>query len=228
MLVIGHPCSNAAIAAANLYARGQVPFVAIGPRAPELTAKPAGPAVFRIGGREDREAADTVAVFAPILSSVRVAVVHDRTAMARGLAEAVASGLKRRGVSDIAIEAIVAGERDYGAQVQRLKSLNAGAIYFAGFPAEAALIFDGAKAAGLTARFIGCSALTGLQRPWLSVMAPRVVEEAQVREAVSRVLDAVVGQAKGGEPVASALARQFDEDGDEAAPSFVPQPFPLE
>lgn len=228
VLVLGHPCSNAAIAAAKVYARAEVPFVAIGPRAPDLTAKPAGPAVFRIGGRDDREPSDTVAVFAPILRGVRVAVVHDRTAMAHGLAQAVAAGLKTSGVADVTVETIVAGEREYGGLVQRLKSLNPGAIYFAGFPAEAALIFDGARSAGITARFIGCSALTGLKRPWLSVMAPRVLGEAEVQTAVSRLLDAVLAQANGGEPLAGALARQFDEEGDEPQPSFVPEPFPLE
>ena len=227
-LVIGHPCSNAAVAAAKVYARSQTPFLAIGPRHPDITAKPAGPAVFRIGGRDDREAAETVAVFAPILIGQRLAIVHDRTAYAKGLADTVAAKFRAHGVPDITIEPIVAGERDYAAVMARLKSAGVAAVYFAGFPAEAALIFDGLRKSGVVARFIGCGALAGLKRPWLTVMAPRPLDEDRLAAVIRQALAAVIAHANGGEDVASALSREFDDEGDEKGPSFMPQPYPVE
>ena len=226
-LVIGHPCANAAVAAAKIYARAGMVLVAIGPRHPELTAKRAGPTIFRLGGRDDRQAADTVAVYVPILLGERVAVVHDRTAYAKGLAEAVAAGFRAHGVPDVVIEPIVAGERDYDGLVGKLKVSSVKAVYFAGFPTEAALIFDGLERSGVVARFMGCDALAGMQRRWLSVMSQRQLEPAEVESAVSHVVSAAVEASRGGDPLARAVAKLFDAGGDDAVPSYLPHPFPL-
>lgn len=135
-LVLGHPCSNAAIAAAKMYAAAGVWFVAIGAGHPDLTAKRAGTTIFRLGGRDDRQAAETVAVMTSNFAGRRIAIVHDRTAYARALADAVARGLKSAGQPAIAMEGIVAGKMQYSDVAGRLKSVRADAIYFAGFPAE--------------------------------------------------------------------------------------------
>ena len=135
-LVLGHPCSNAAIAAAKTYAAAGVWFVAIGAGHPDLTAERAGTTIFRLGGRDDRQAADTVAVMTSNFTGKRIAIVHDRTAYARTLADGVARGLKAAGQPVIAMEGIVAGKMHYTDVAGGLKSVRADAIYFAGFPAE--------------------------------------------------------------------------------------------
>lgn len=175
-LVLGHPCSNAAIAAAKAYAAGGTVFVAIGARHQDLTAKRAGPAIFRLGGRDDRQAADTVAEFFDRIKGQRVAIVHDRTAYARTLADGVTAQLKARGATDIVTSTLVAGEKDYGALIVQLKAANPGAIYFAGFPNEAELIADGLRASGVTALIIGCDALAGssVQARGFHVMTPAI------------------------------------------------------
>lgn len=159
--VIGHPCSNSAIAAAKIYAAAGVVLLAIGARHPELTSKRAGPGIFRLDGRDDRQAVDTVAVLAERLSPAvgmaakRIAIVHDRTAYARGLADGVAAGLRARNVASIFVETIVAGEKSYEELVIKLKSNNVDAVYFAGFPAEALVILNALRANAVSALFIG-------------------------------------------------------------------------
>jgi branched-chain amino acid transport system substrate-binding protein len=84
--VVGHPCSNAAIAAAQVYAAAGIAFVAIGADHPDLTDKRAGPTIFRSSGRRDRQAADTVATFASALTGRRVAIINDYSALITQLA----------------------------------------------------------------------------------------------------------------------------------------------
>jgi branched-chain amino acid transport system substrate-binding protein len=160
-LVVGHPCSNAAIAAAKVYAQAGVAFLAVGARHPDLTLRRAGPLVFRIGGRDDRQGAETVQLLAEGLSGKRVAVVHDRTRYARGLATEVAEGLRSR-VASISVHGIVAGERDYNDLNRSLTAQRVDAVYFSGFPAEAGIVVSAARKSGLNPRFIFADSITSL------------------------------------------------------------------
>jgi branched-chain amino acid transport system substrate-binding protein len=161
MLVLGHPCSNAAIAAANIYAGAGVWFVAIGAGHPDLTVKRAGATIFRLGGRDDRQAGDTAAVLLANQQGKRIAIVHDRTAYARTLADGVARGLKAAGQPAIAMEGIVAGKMHYGAAAGRLKVARAEVIYFAGFPNEYEIFRSDMKAAGIEAQIVASDAAAG-------------------------------------------------------------------
>jgi branched-chain amino acid transport system substrate-binding protein len=161
-LVIGHPCSNAAISAAKVYASANVVFAAIGPTHPELTTKRAGPTIFRMSGRDDRQAADTVTAlveWATGSSGKRIAIVQDRTAYAKGLADGVAAGLRKAGITNISVEPIVAGEKDYSTLIAKLKSDDVELIYFAGFHTEAMIIAAHLKVATPTVRFFGSDAV---------------------------------------------------------------------
>lgn len=160
-LVLGHPCSNAAIAAARTYAGAGVWFVAIGAGHADLTVKRAGRTIFRLGGRDDGQAADTVAVMVTGFAGKRIAVVHDRTAYARTLAEGVARGLKAAGQTAIAVEGIVAGKLGYAALIKQLTSGRAEVLYFAGFPAELAVLKSDLKVAGLLISIIASDAAAG-------------------------------------------------------------------
>ncbi len=160
-LVLGHPCSNAAMAAAKTYAAAAVWFVTIGAGHPDLTAKRAGPTVFRLGGRDDRQARDTVAVLVANLPGKRIAIVHDRTSYARTLADGVARGLKAAGQVAIAIEGIVAGKMHYSDLAGRLKSARVDAIYFAGFPTEYEILNADLKALGFEPQVIASDAVAG-------------------------------------------------------------------
>lgn len=153
-LVVGHPCSNAAIAAARVYATAGVPFLAVGARHPDLTAKRAGPMIFRLGGRDDRQASDTVAAIAAAAKGKRVAIVHDRTRYARSLATEVGRGLQSAGAHSVIIQGIVAGEQEYPTLTAWLQSHKPELVYFSGYPAEAAIVATSLSANRIGAIFV--------------------------------------------------------------------------
>lgn len=152
-LVIGHPCASAAIAAAPIYAASGVLFIAIGVRHPELTTRRAGPLVFRMAGRDDRQAEAAAASLTALAPAGTIAILHDETRYARSLAGAAASALKARG-REAKTLSITAGQRSYASEIETLRHLGASAVFFAGYPPEAKIVRDGVVAAHLDVPFI--------------------------------------------------------------------------
>lgn len=160
-LVVGHPCEKAALAAASAYAANGILFIAPATRHPALTDKRAGKTIFRLAGREDRQGEAAGHWLADEAKSGRVAIVQDRTAYARGLTAGATAVLKARGIATPAIFPIVASEKSYAPVIAGIAAGNIEAVYFAGYPAEALIILEGLKKAGLQPKFLGCDALAG-------------------------------------------------------------------
>jgi branched-chain amino acid transport system substrate-binding protein len=242
-VVIGHPCSGAAAAAAPLYAAAGVVFIAAGVRHPVLTEKRTGPMVFRLAGRDDRQgeaAAHWLGLKSP---GGRIGLIHDRTRYGRAIAEDTARSLKAAGFAPLPMLTIVAGRQDYDAIARRLKEARAEAVLFAGYPAEARVILDGFRREGLDARVLGSDSLAtqefadtaGADPERLRVlMAHNLDVAALTRGAVEAWADGVrqANTFESGE-VAGALSRitaktsalgpiSFDEKGDARIVSFAP------
>ena len=158
-LVIGHPCSNAAVAARPVYAEGGVLFIAVGARHPDVTRTPAPSPLLRLAGRDDRQgraAARWLLAHAP---SRRIAIVQDRTAYARALTEQTVAALKAAGLDPVPVLPIVAGKHAYAETAAQLANLAAEAVFFAGFPDEGAVLLANLDAAGIGSAFLGADAL---------------------------------------------------------------------
>jgi len=160
-VVIGHPCSSAAVGAAALYAKAGVPFIAVGARHPDVTkAVPGAPAlVFRLAGRDDRQGQDGARWLAAHAPTRRVAIVQDRTAYARAITDGALAALKARGFQDVAVLALTAGKPDYSDLVLKLEDLKVDAFLFAGYPAEAAVIVQEIVRRGLAVSMLGSDSL---------------------------------------------------------------------
>ena len=159
LLVIGHPCSSAATAAAPVYGAAKVLFIAVGARHPDVMLGGAGAPILRLAGRDDRQgdaAAHWLAARAP---GKRVAIVHDRTAYARVIAERAAQALKDAAVELATVFPIVAGKHSYAETIARIGDMHADALFFAGYPDEAAVMLAGLAAAGQTLPVLGSDAL---------------------------------------------------------------------
>lgn len=242
-LVIGHPCPAAAIAAARVYAAHSVLFIALGVRHPELTDKRAGTTVFRLAGRDDRQGLAAAEELARMASGGSVAIVQDRTAYARGLTKAVTAELAGRGVGPPVVVPIVAGRRDYDAELKPLIAAPPSAVFFAGYPSEAVVILRGLAKAGLKSAFLASDANTGSELAQVAadsagkeikvmVKAPGSggLDGPELGEAAARAVTAWLQARKSGgaESVARALvatdgagAPLFDANGDARAPSYV-------
>ncbi len=170
-VVIGHPCSSAAIAAAPIYAAAGVPIISTGARHPDFTDKRAGPLVFRLAGRDDRQGAVAAEFLARLADGKPVAILHDRTfamsTLAATAAAALAADAGRQAASTATRPAtqfpFVASELNYDALAARVAAVapgdGIGAVLFAGYPSEAVVILKALRAHGVSAPFVGVDAL---------------------------------------------------------------------
>jgi branched-chain amino acid transport system substrate-binding protein len=235
-LVIGHPCPGAAIAAARVYADAGVLFIALGVRHPALTDQRAGPTIFRLAGREDRQGRAAAEALIALAPSGRIAIVQDRTAYARGLTAAITAALGERRITPPAVVPIVAGRREYDAEIARLRASPPGAVFFAGYPSEAAVVLRGLRMAGITAPmiasdanategFAAAAALAGETRSGVSVMVPAAgsggLDEEGLEQAAADAVRAWRTARNSGDAVQElARGEAFDERGDARVASF--------
>jgi branched-chain amino acid transport system substrate-binding protein len=75
------------------------------------------------------------------------------------LARDVAKSLKGSGAGEPRLVSITGGRKDYAEIVARLSEDKTEALFFAGFPPEAALVLRGLRRANLEIRFLGSDAL---------------------------------------------------------------------
>jgi branched-chain amino acid transport system substrate-binding protein len=170
-VVIGHPCSSAAIAAAPVYAAAGIPVISTGARHPDLTDRRAGPLVFRLAGRDDRQGAVAAELLARLANGKPVAILHDRTFAMSTLAAATAVALEANSPQPLPASSarpatqlpFVASELNYDALAAKVATLapgdGVGAVLFAGYPAEAMVIVKALRAHGVSAPFVGVDAL---------------------------------------------------------------------
>lgn len=161
-VVVGHPCSGAAIAAAAVYAQAGVVMITPGARHPDLTDRRAWPGIFRLAGRDDRQAAVAATALAAMASGKAIVIMDDRTFHMSSLAKDVAARLDARlgGASPRVRLQFVASEFDYGRLVTAAAAAGEiGAIFFAGYPQEAIVVLRQLRARGIAAPFVGSDAL---------------------------------------------------------------------
>ncbi|HEX2843177.1 branched-chain amino acid ABC transporter substrate-binding protein [Hyphomicrobium sp.] len=158
-VVIGHPCSNAAVAAASTYSQAGVLLIAVGARHPDVTRGPATVPVVRLAGRDDKQGHAAASWLISRAPSRRVAIIHDRTAYARGIVDAAVASLKATGAEPVAMLPIVAGKHEYGDAALKLRDSHAEAALFVGYPEEAGVIVSGLEALGASIPLLGSDSL---------------------------------------------------------------------
>jgi branched-chain amino acid transport system substrate-binding protein len=163
VLVLGHPCASAAIAAAKVYAGAGVLFLASATRHRLLTDPRAGPTIFRVGGRDDRQGQTAGQLLAKLAAGKPVAIVHDTSLIADRLSGRAAAALKDAGVTQVTVVEISSGQKDFTKVIAKIGGTGLGALFFAGQPIEAGLLLNQMRAAGVMATFIGCDTLASPQ-----------------------------------------------------------------
>jgi len=139
-LVAGHFCSGSSIPASNVYAESNLVMISPASTNPALTDKRAGPNIYRVCGRDDKQGAVAGAYLAEHFGGKNIAIIDDKTAYGRGLADEVKKALNAKGVQEVFRESITAGEKDYSALVSKLKRAGVGALFIGGYHTEAGLI----------------------------------------------------------------------------------------
>ncbi len=152
-MVAGHFCSNAAVAAASVYAARDVVMISPSASHPKLTDQNFA-TTLRMAPRDDSQGAIAALRILEDNPSARVVLVEDGTAAAKALAAKFA-GVK----APFATVTIKPGERNINVAVQKLREAAPSAIYFACGGSDAGNIAAGFAGSGGTARFYGPDAM---------------------------------------------------------------------
>ncbi len=162
-LVVGHPCTRAAIAAAPIYAQAGVVFIAPATRHPILTSPRAGPTIFRLAGRDDVQGRTAGDYLARTFPGRPVALVADGSRMSEDLVRGARAALKDAGHETVLTTSIEGGQKDYTSLIAKLKAAGTTAVFFSGFPIEGGLLLKQMRAAHLDTVFVGSDALANAQ-----------------------------------------------------------------
>ena len=151
--VIGTYGSSVTEASQTIYDEAGIPQIANGSTAIRLTEK-GFKHFFRTAPRDDeqgRMAAQTIEK----LGFKKVAILHDSTSYAKGLADEANALLKKQGAEVVFFDALTPGERDYTAILTKLKGANPDVVLFTGYYPEAGLLLRQKRSMGWPVPFIG-------------------------------------------------------------------------
>jgi branched-chain amino acid transport system substrate-binding protein len=138
--VDGHACSGSSIPAADVYADNGILMMSPASSNPAMTEKKGRPTIMRIYPRDDEQAAFIGPWIAEKYKGKKIAILHDKSAYGKGLAEVVKAKLNGLGVKEILFEGINPGEKDYSAIVTKLKNASPDLVYYGGYHTEAGLM----------------------------------------------------------------------------------------
>jgi branched-chain amino acid transport system substrate-binding protein len=166
IFVAGHFCSGSSIPASAVYHEEGILQITPASTNPKFTDDPAAAnwgTVFRTCGRDDQQGDFAGKWLAEHFAGKKVAVVHDKSAYGKGLADLTKATMNAAGLQEVVYEGITAGEQDYTALVTKLKDAGVDVIYFGGYHPEAALIVRQAREQGLQANLLSGDSLNTLE-----------------------------------------------------------------
>lgn len=157
--VIGHFYSSSSVPASAIYHQAGIPMVTATATHPRLTAQGFGN-VFRVAGRDDQQAVTAAEWIVARANARRIAVLHDRTEYGLGLADALRREIDRRPPRRVvAVETLAQGDKEFTAQVGRVRASRPDVVYFGGIFREAAFLLRQLRQAGVQAAFVSGDAV---------------------------------------------------------------------
>lgn len=138
MAVIGTYGSAVTEASQNIIDEAEIMQIATGSTSVRLTEKGL-PLFFRTCPRDDEQGRVASKVIAA-KGFKKVAILHDNSSYAKGLAEEAQKGLKDAGVPVVFYDALTPSERDYTAILTKLKAADPDLIFFTGYYPEAGML----------------------------------------------------------------------------------------
>lgn len=147
--VIGSYNSTATEAAQQVYADAGILHITPSSTATHLTEKGLQN-FFRMAFLDSAQGQFAASLLVDKLGAKKVALVHDSSTYAEGLAEWTKKFLEEKGAEVVFYDAINPQESDYSALLSNLKNANPDAIYFTGYFSQAGLLVKQARDLGIT------------------------------------------------------------------------------
>ena len=151
--VIGSYGSTVTEAAQRLYDEKGIVHIATASTATRLTEH-GYKRFFRICSSDDRQGLCAADLIVNKLGLKKVAIIHDNTTYAKGLADWTKKYLEERGANIVFFDALTPKEKDYTAILTRVKAAQPEVWYYTGYYPEAALLVRQAADIGLKAQFM--------------------------------------------------------------------------
>jgi branched-chain amino acid transport system substrate-binding protein len=158
VFVAGHFCSGSSIPASKVYEEENMLQISPASTNPKLTEE-GGPNVFRTCGRDDQQGLVAGNFLADTYAGKKIAVLHDKTAYGKGLADETKKQLNKRGIKEAMYEAYTAGEKDYSALVSKMKGAGIDVFYLGGYHTEAGLMIRQAREQSYNVQLVSGDAL---------------------------------------------------------------------
>ena len=152
-VVVGTYGSAVTEASQNIYDEAGIPQIANGSTAIRLTEK-GFKKFFRTAPRDDEQGRMAVQTIEK-LGFKKVAILHDSSAYAKGLADEANALLKKKGTEVVFFDALTPKESDYTAILTKLKGANPNVVLFTGYYPEAGLLLKQKKGMNWNVPFIG-------------------------------------------------------------------------
>ena len=151
--IAGHLCSGSSIPASKVYEEEGMLMITPASTNPKLTDE-GGWNIARVCGRDDAQGRVAGAFLAKNYAGKKVAIVDDKSAYGKGLADETRKAMNASGLTEAVSESINPGEKDYSALVSKLKDAGVEAVYFGGYHPEAGLILKQMGEQGLSAKML--------------------------------------------------------------------------
>jgi branched-chain amino acid transport system substrate-binding protein len=169
-LVAGHYCSGSSIPASQVYAESNLVQISPASTNPAFTDNRAGPNIYRVCGRDDQQGGVAGKYLATHFADKNVAIIDDKTAYGKGLADEVKKALNAAGKQEVLNESYTAGEKDYSALVSKLKQADVDVLFLGGYHTEAGLIARQMRDQGMDTILMGGDAL--ITQEYWSITGP--------------------------------------------------------
>ena len=159
VFVAGHFCSGSSIPASAVYAEEGILQISPASTNPKFTDERPGNNIFRVCGRDDQQGSVAGAYLKKNFGDKRVAVVHDKQAYSKGLADETKKAMNAAGLKEVMYETVTPGEKDYNALVSKLKQAKTDVLYYGGYHPEAGLIVRQMRGQGMDTILVSGDAL---------------------------------------------------------------------
>lgn len=157
----GHWCSSSTIPASEVYVEANIPMATVSTN-PKVTDRGLKN-IFAIAGRDDQQGQVAGDYLASKFKGKKIAVIDDKSAYGKGLADEIAKQLDVKKLKPTLRESITAGEKDYSGLITKLKSAGVEVMAFGGYHTEVALILRQAQQAGLKLTIMGGDTLSNTE-----------------------------------------------------------------
>src|SRR6266576_2292779 len=138
--IVGGYCSGASIPESDtLHRNGDLPFITAASSNPKFTEQ-GYDNVFRMVSRDDQEAPADVSFMHDFLKANKIAIMHDNTTYAKGVADSAKQAAQSSGMTVTYFDAITPGQKDYTASLVKVGSTHPDVLFYTGYYPEFGLL----------------------------------------------------------------------------------------